>query len=265
MLRLPALLLLFLSALLLPLFHSSTGVINVYYNGTVTAYLYNVSSINLIGTNVKCIKVEGAKYIVQGNTLIIQGKSAIITYRTTLPKGVIETEQPENLTVNILIPAGSSITYLYPQPSSFTVVGSLYNITFENTSKVTVLYTYYPQTNLHTSSFFSPEFFILLIVLSDSSLLFFFLYYIRRNKRTKEEEEKEEEIQIGLDERDKVVLDAIKKSGGTSTLSELVKQTNLPKTTVYRRLKRLVTIGYVEEIREKGKVRYVLKKDYVEK
>jgi uncharacterized membrane protein len=262
--RLLALLLLFLSALLLPLFHSSTGVINVYYNGTVTAYLYNVSSINLIGTNVTCIKVEGAKYVVQGNTLIIQGKSAIITYRTTLPKGVIETEQPENLTVNVLIPAGSSITYLYPQPSSFTVVGGLYNITFENTSKVTVLYTYYPQTNLHTSSF-SPVFFILAIVLSDSSLLFFFLYYIRRNKRTKQEEEKEEEIQIGLDERDKVVLDAIKKSGGTSTLSELVKQTNLPKTTVYRRVKRLVAMGYVEEVREKGKVRYVLKKDYVEK
>ncbi|MQL56236.1 helix-turn-helix transcriptional regulator [Acidianus ambivalens] len=261
--RLLALLLLLLSALLLPLFHSSTGVINVYYNGTVTVYLYNVSSINLIGTNVTCIKVEGAKYVVQGNTLIIQGKSATITYRSALPKGVIETEQPENLTVNVLIPAGSSITYLYPQPSSFTVVGGLYNITFENTSKVTVLYTY-TQTNLHTSSF-SPAFFILAIVLSDSSLLFFFLYYIRRNKRTKEEGEKEEEIQIGLDERDKVVLDAIKKSGGTSTLSELVKQTNLPKTTVYRRLKRLVAMGYVEEVREKGKVRYVLKKDYVEK
>ncbi|MEM4955688.1 MAG: hypothetical protein QXN28_03335 [Metallosphaera sp.] len=33
----------------------------------------------------------------------------------------------------------------------------------------------------------------------------------------------------------------------------------LPRTTVYRRVKKLVTLGLVEEIRERGKVKYVIK------
>jgi uncharacterized membrane protein len=57
-----------------------------------------------------------------------------------------------------------------------------------------------------------------------------------------------------LNERDKQVLDAIK--SGANSLADIVKVTGLPKTTAYRRVKKLVRLGLVKEVREKGKVRY---------
>ncbi len=57
-----------------------------------------------------------------------------------------------------------------------------------------------------------------------------------------------------LNERDKQVLDAIK--SGANSLADIVRVTGLPKTTAYRRVKKLVRLGLVKEVREKGKVRY---------
>ncbi|BDC17649.1 transcriptional regulator [Acidianus sp. HS-5] len=242
--------------LLVPILHSSSGMINIYYNGTVTAYLYNISKINLIGNNFTCLKIKGGNYVIQDKTIIIQGSDVTLSYRTELPKGVIETQQPENLSISVLIPAGSSITYLYPQPSSFTVKGDLYNITFENVSQTTVLYD---DITTQRSSSLSPLVYIIALIVSDSSLLFIIFRYVK-GKRSEEVKE-EETVVVELDERDKLVLDAVKKSGGVSTLSDLVKQTGLPKTTVYRRLKGLTAMGYLEEVREKGKVKYILKKE----
>ena len=48
---------------------------------------------------------------------------------------------------------------------------------------------------------------------------------------------------------------------GTKTLADIVRQTGLPKSTAYRRVKKLVKLGYVEEIREEGKIRYEIKKN----
>ena len=64
----------------------------------------------------------------------------------------------------------------------------------------------------------------------------------------------EVEVNQGLADRDRVIVEAVKK--GANTLSEIVRATGLPKTTVYRRVKRLVKEGYLVERREGGKVWY---------
>ncbi len=62
-----------------------------------------------------------------------------------------------------------------------------------------------------------------------------------------------------LDERDQAILDALKRLGD-ATASMLVKETGIPKSPLYRRLKRLEEAGMVESRRVKGKTYYRLKK-----
>ncbi|MGC8572498.1 MAG: hypothetical protein C0171_03335 [Caldisphaera sp.] len=64
-----------------------------------------------------------------------------------------------------------------------------------------------------------------------------------KNKRKKEKVEIQE-----LDERDKQILNAIKKLGGIATANQIMNETNIPKTPLYRRLSKLVQMGYIEEV-----------------
>ena len=71
------------------------------------------------------------------------------------------------------------------------------------------------------------------------------------------EDDNEEAVSLEeseLNERDKRVLEAIR--AGNKTLSDIVRATGLPKTTAYRRVKKLVKLGLVREVREKGRVVY---------
>lgn len=58
-----------------------------------------------------------------------------------------------------------------------------------------------------------------------------------------------------LDPRDTLVLKAVVE--GADTLAKISETTGMPRTTAYRRIRKLVRLGYVEEIREGGKVRYI--------
>jgi Uncharacterized membrane-associated protein/domain len=67
------------------------------------------------------------------------------------------------------------------------------------------------------------------------------------------------EVQIvseKLDNRDLLVIEAIKR--GYKTLTEISNFTGIPKTTTYRRLKKLTSLGYLQETREYGRVIYDL-------
>ncbi|MBB5252645.1 helix-turn-helix domain-containing protein [Sulfurisphaera ohwakuensis] len=57
-----------------------------------------------------------------------------------------------------------------------------------------------------------------------------------------------------IDKRDIMVLEAIKR--GYKTLTEISSFTGLPKSTTYRRLKKLTDLGYLVCNREYGKVYY---------
>ena len=66
---------------------------------------------------------------------------------------------------------------------------------------------------------------------------------------------KRSEIEIiheRLDNRDLMILEAIKR--GYKTLTEISSYTKLPKSTTYRRLKKLTELGYLTNYREYGKV-----------
>ncbi|PVU76141.1 hypothetical protein DDW11_00050 [Sulfolobus sp. SCGC AB-777_G06] len=51
-----------------------------------------------------------------------------------------------------------------------------------------------------------------------------------------------------MDNRDLLVMEAIKR--GYKTLSEISNFTGIPKTTTYRRLKKLTSLGYLQETKE---------------
>lgn len=59
-----------------------------------------------------------------------------------------------------------------------------------------------------------------------------------------------------LTEADRLILEALEEAGGEALQSELQRMTGLPKTTLWRRLRRLEEAGYVE-LRREGKVNRV--------
>ena len=62
----------------------------------------------------------------------------------------------------------------------------------------------------------------------------------------------------GLDERDQKILEALE--SGPKTAADLMRETGIPKTPLYRRLRRLVEEGLVEAYEEEGVRRYRLAK-----
>ena len=55
-----------------------------------------------------------------------------------------------------------------------------------------------------------------------------------------------------LDDRDGAILSAIARLGGEATASQLLSETNIPKTPLYRRLDKLVRMGLLEEVSKGG-------------
>ncbi|MCY0860557.1 MAG: helix-turn-helix domain-containing protein [Sulfolobaceae archaeon] len=248
---------------------SSSGFVNVYYNGTVNAVLYNnVSQFILIGYNVTGLKVIGAEYYLANNTLYLKNYTssyAVIQYDATLSRGVIQVDEKENFTIMIYLPTTVTISYIYPQPLSIGVTkNGLYNISLYS-DRVILLYTTQSiPVQRGGGGESNIEIYLLLgLVVVDVVLAYLIVQTLRRGRREERiAEVQEDKIDMisseTLDERDTLVLEAIKM--GTDTLAEIIRLTGLPKSTAYRRLKRLVKLGYIEEVREKGKVRYVLKK-----
>lgn len=80
-------------------------------------------------------------------------------------------------------------------------------------------------------------------------------------RRRKGVEEGLEELAPGeLDERDQAILEALKRLG-EATASMLVKEAGIPKSPLYRRLRRLEEAGIIESRRVKGKTYYKLRKE----
>ncbi len=63
-----------------------------------------------------------------------------------------------------------------------------------------------------------------------------------------------------LDERDREVINAIKELGGEATASQIIAALKIPKTSLYRRIRRLLRLGYIEEVEVGGRKVYKLKR-----
>lgn len=78
-----------------------------------------------------------------------------------------------------------------------------------------------------------------------------YFFYRKRRKYA-------EELEV-LDERDRAIVSALK--AGPMTPQELIKLADMSKATFYRRIKRLISMGYLEQVKKEGKVYYRLRKD----
>ena len=96
----------------------------------------------------------------------------------------------------------------------------------------------------------------LVIALAGGGLIAFLL--IRTRRRSEDEEIVEEFI----DETDRVILDTLKERGGELYQSEIMRILGIPKTTLWRHLRRLEVLGYVEIKKEYKRNRVILKRHY---
>lgn len=77
-------------------------------------------------------------------------------------------------------------------------------------------------------------------------------YYVLVKRR------REVERLEALDDRDRAIISALK--SGPMTPQELIELTDMSKATFYRRIKRLISMGYIEQVKKEGKVYYRLRK-----
>jgi len=256
--------LLLLSFFSLGLVHGSSLVL--YYNGTIIAHIEGEKYFNFVGENVSNLIVYGTKYNLTSDRIYFYNDSNVtLKYDALLKKGVIYVNEPYNLQINIFLPNNFSVNYINPTPTSFQLIGKYYDITF-NSSNVTILYS----TNLIVSknNNINLLYIIISIMIATNTVFGFLIYKVRRSESNQKtpnvngldnSTDNETSVKLPkdyrLNDRDLLVLKAIK--DGKITLSEIMKYTNLPKTTAYRRIKKLVSLGYVKEVKKEGKIFYI--------
>ncbi len=256
--------------------HSSS--LTIFYNGTVNAVLSGVGSFNLVGHNVTPIKVVGSGFRIEGGVIYFSNESNVtLSYVASLNRGVISFDEPYPLNVTIYIPSNSTVTYMSPVPESFSLQGDYYKLSFYS-NNATVLYYFLPVVKGSESNsqpvYAQPNYALIYALIAslvgiNGFLAFSLLRTLKERKKEKviveqvevakaqAEEGEEFHVEERLNDRDLLVLEAINK--GNYTLSDIMKFTKLPKTTTYRRLKKLVSLGYVEEVKKEGRTFYVPK------
>ncbi len=258
--------LLFLPFFSLGVIHASSLIL--YYNGTIIAHIEGEKYFNFVGENVSNIIVYGTKYNLTKNSIYFYNDSNVtLEYNAILKKGVIYVNEPYDLQIRIFLPINSSIDYINPTPTSFQIIGKFYYITF-NSSNTTILYTTnFSENNLLENKNNTNILYIIISMIASNSVLGFLIYKVRKSeskhKMIVNEIKSETNVELPkdyrLNDRDLLVLKAIKE--GKNTLSEIMKYTNLPKTTAYRRVKKLISLGYVTETKKDGKIFYIPKED----
>ena len=233
----------------------------VYYNGTVVVFPNGVTEFKLVGENVTPIIVQGSAFRLVNDTLFFSPNASRIVYVASISSGVVQIQEPYNVTAFLVLPFNYSLVYANPPPSAVFSQGNFYEVLLRGSNIYAVLSS---ASRVSVSSQASgqsggPGALVDLLALGlvvSNSVLAWALVSLYRSRRTqvKAEQGVEVEVDTGLADRDRAIIEAVKK--GANTLSEIVRATGLPKTTVYRRVKRLVKEGYLVERREGGKVWY---------
>ncbi|AWR93393.1 helix-turn-helix transcriptional regulator [Acidianus brierleyi] len=230
---------------------SAYNTVNINYNGHVI--IYDTQSKELyIPPNARNLSIN-VKYVIENNTIILSSIPATISYYENF-SGVISFSENFTSKIIIILPSYIKLSYISMSPISFKYYNDYFNLTFIS-KNITILYyvsgyTYTTEVSHNKISIFFIGF---LVSLFSTTFLLFLL--IKRNRVNINFEENTNT----LDDRDKKIIEAIK--NGADNLTRISEMTQLPRTTVYRRVKRLKSLGYLAEIREKGKVKYLVKGD----
>jgi len=113
-----------------------------------------------------------------------------------------------------------------------------------------------PETGTAGEGGFNPLWILVALVVVAGAALYFF-----RSKKDSHRETGGPGITVAprtpLDERDRKILEALKE--GPKTAGEIMQETGIPKTPLYRRLKRLMEEGLIEVVEEEGARKYRLR------
>ncbi len=232
------------------LIFTAYSTVNINYNGHVI--IYDTESKELyIPQNARNLSIN-VKYIDENNTIILSSIPATISYYENF-SGVISFSENFTSKITVILPSSIKLSYISVSPISFKYYNNHFNLTFIS-KNITILY-YVDNYTLTQVSHNKISFLFIGFLVSLFSTAFLLFFLIKRNKINISFEENTN----ALDERDKKIIEAIKK--GADNLTKISEMAQLPRTTVYRRVKRLKSLGYLEEIREKGKVKYLIKGD----
>lgn len=280
--KLIALLLATIALTALPVLSQSTSisvVVEVYVDGSAKI-TYNVTvsqppiqlTLPLLGqpfyaeawSDNESIPVE---YNDTSITFTATGDNTIIVYYTsnlTSKKGdewTLKIHSPWRITV--ILPPEALVYDVQPQEFEPTVVNGKVGFTF-NPGDIEIKYIIVPTpiktstttpTTIHGNiTQTSGDTWLLvaktLILAAVVVAIFLFVKRIRGKKTSQLEE---------LDERDKKIIETLIREGEL-TAQELIEKTKIPKTPLYRRLKKLVSQGYLETVNRGGKTYYRVRK-----
>ncbi|MFP3162392.1 MAG: helix-turn-helix domain-containing protein [Acidianus hospitalis] len=241
--------LLLLIGILSSLSLTATNIIIFKYPGNVII-LDCSSKVVFIPKCVTHIEVN-VSYVNNGSCRIILSRLPANISFIYRPQGVIKFSEPFNSKIIIELPYCTKIEYINTPPLSFNISNGKIFMTFYS-GNVTILY--YINEQNRNNIIYNPFLYLSIISTVGSIMI---IYKIMKG-RSKIEVQTQE-----IDERDKKIIMAIK--SGADNLTKIAELSSLPRTTVYRRVKKLVSLGIINEIRENGKVRYEIKGDKNEK
>ena len=193
---------------------------------------------------------------------ILSNNTSIIYYTSDLTwkKGyewTFRVESPWNTT--IVLPDDSLVYYVEPEDFDVVVVGDEVAFRFKP-GVIEVKYLIVPlptteSTSTSSGGVLGTSQLYIIASLTIASASVGLLMYLRRTRRRKM-------LRI-VDERDKIIVKALLEEGEL-TPQELIEKTGIPKTPLYRRLKRLEKQGIIGKRASGGRVYYYVKDKGVE-
>lgn len=189
----------------------------------------------------------------QQGVLELSSVPANVSFYVVPQSGYLNFSSPTPGNLYLLVPLNIGPYSVEPQPTRASIQHGVLCMEFQDQN---VSLELEPQGVVSTGEQTGGSY-LLLVLLAVSGGSSVFLGYLTFFKFRNRDREEDLEYISGLDERDRLVLNAVKQ--GKNSLGDIMRATNLPKTTTYRRLKRLVSMGYLEELRESGKITYRVK------
>ncbi len=215
---------------------TKNGTVNIIYIGNITAASkYLEFKINNIGVPVKIV--------VDPNIVLLN-----------IPSNILSVKNIDGKLVMVILPP-ATIKYTVTKPVTQTTTGA--GGTGSTTPQISSTTTATTTTGKQQGGQAAPPppsniwIYATVSVILAAIIIGGLLYY-RRIRATN--------IPDILDKTDKLILEQIKKAGGTIMQGELQKITGLPKATLWRRVNKLARLGFLEIVKEGGNNKLILKR-----
>ena len=215
--------------------------LEVYVNDTLIPSILVNNSIYIPSPGKGLLTI---KYV--ANTTTVDGKSVLTIIGSqklalTIEPGIVLLTIPDNVVKTYYENGNLVIVFHGPTMIEYTIT------TLTTTPALT------SPPSKETVHKLAPQFPLEYIAVVSIVLLVIVLTIIAKVKKGRKHRISEEEITIiELDETDKRILEELRATGGIAFQRELQKKLNIPKATLWRHVKRLERLGYIE-IRKEGR------------